>query len=536
MPFTWIALSLLVAVALISVFAQRSRMTSSILLLLVGTLISFIPGTPLIELDHEVVLTLLLPPLLYSSGVGMSWRGFRFNLRPILLLAIGCVLFTASAVAAVVHWAFGVPLAVGFVLGAIVSPPDSVAPMAILRRLGLPRRVLTVLEGESLVNDATALVILSFAIGAVSTGAFSLPAALVKFAAITFGELAWGIGVGAALLWLRHAARDPKAEVLLALATPFIAFWPPHQIGGSGVIACVAAGLWVSWNGRRLIRPATRLQGYFIWGLVTWAIEGLVFLLTGLQAKSVIVGVESQGWPSLLAAAALVSATVIIVRFVWVYPATYLPRVISARLRKRDPHPHWRLPTIIGFTGLRGVVSLAAALSVPLTLAGGPFPGRDWVLFLTFCVIFATLVGQGAALPWVVRALGLVETGAAEHRANQREEQAVRLDAIDAVLAEIRKVCMDGAPTPAVEALRRRHEDRRQLLATSADQATPDDPLGDTSTLQLHLLGTERAVVADAYDAGRLTDEARRRIEREFDLEEARALHEGTATAAAGGE
>jgi CPA1 family monovalent cation:H+ antiporter len=215
----------------------------------------------------------------------MSWRGFRSNLRAILLLAIGCVLFTATAVAAVAHYALGLPWSIGFVLGAIVSPPDAVAPMAVLREIGLPRRLTTVLEGESLVNDATALVAFSFALGAVATNTFSLEAATVKFVVVVAGEIGFGIAVGWLMLRLRHLSNEPRAEVLLALSTPFIAFWPPHALGGSGVVACVAAGLYVSWNGRRLIRPATRLQGYFIWDLVTWVVEALLFLLTGLQAR-----------------------------------------------------------------------------------------------------------------------------------------------------------------------------------------------------------------------------------------------------------
>jgi monovalent cation/hydrogen antiporter len=254
-----------------------------------------------------------LPPLLYSSGVNMSWRGFRSNLRPILLLAIGCVLFTASAVAAVAHYALGLSWAVGFVLGAIVSPPDAVAPMAVMRAMRLPRRLITILEGESLVNDATALVAFSFALTAVATGSFSLLDATAKFIAVVVGEIAYGIAVGWLALRLRHVAADPRAEVLLALITPFLAFWPPHEAGGSGVVACVAAGLYVSWNGRRLIRPATRLQGFFIWDLINWGIEALVFLLTGLQARAVVEALAGDGWTQALLAGALVSLTVIIV-------------------------------------------------------------------------------------------------------------------------------------------------------------------------------------------------------------------------------
>ena len=242
-PDLLVILSLGIAVAFLSVAARRLRAAPSILMLLAGVALAFVPGLPTVTLKPDLVLLLLLPPLLYWSGVGMSWRGFCANLRPILLLAIGCVLATATAVAAVAHFALGLSWPVGFMLGAIVSPPDAVAPMALMRHLRLPRRLVTILEGESLVNDATALVIFSFALEALMAGTFSPTVATAKFVIIVVGEIAYGIAVGWLMLRLRHYARDPRAEVLLALVTPFLAFWPPHEVGGSGVIACVTAGL-----------------------------------------------------------------------------------------------------------------------------------------------------------------------------------------------------------------------------------------------------------------------------------------------------
>jgi Na+/H+ antiporter len=518
------ALILAIAIAVLSVASRRFGIASPIVLLVAGTALAFAPGVPTLVLDPELVLLVLLPPLLYSSGVGMSWRGFRANLRPILLLAIGCVLFTAAAVAAVAHYALGTSWAVGFVLGAIVSPPDAVAPMSVLRAMRLPRRLVTVLEGESLVNDATALVAFSFALGAVATGSFSAGDAAAKFVVVVVGEIAYGMTVGWAALSLRHISRDPRAEVLLALATPFIAFWPPHMLGGSGVVACVTAGLWVSWNGRRLIRPETRLQGYFFWDLIVWAVEALVFLLTGLQARAVIESLSAEDWPRALLAGTLVSVTVVLVRFVWVFPATYLPRLIPA-VRRDDPYPNWRWPFLVSFAGLRGVVSMAAALSIPLTLDGGPFPDRDLVLFATFCVITVTLVGLGGALSRVVHWLGVGRAGAEEAASDKRDERAVRLEGIDAVLAAIDRAAQDGESPIAVAALHRRHADRRQHLAATADESTTDDPVADESALQLRLLDVERESIARAYADNRLTDEARRGIEREFDLEEARVRH-----------
>ncbi len=524
-PDLFLVLAMFIAVALLSVAAQRLGAASPVVMLLAGVAIAFLPGMPRIEIDPDIVLLAFLPPLLYSSGVGMSWRGFRSNLRPILLMAIGCVLFTASAVAAAVHYALGLAWALGFVIGAIVSPPDAVAPMALLKDLTLPRRLLTVLEGESLVNDATALVMLSFALQAVVTGAFSLPAAAGQFAVIVIGEVSFGVIVAFVMLALRHRANDARAEVLLALATPYLAFWPPHQLGGSGVVACVAAGLYVSWNGRKLIRPATRLQGYFIWDLVNWCIEALAFLVTGLQTRAIVADASHEGWLTLLAAGVLVSLTTILVRFAWVFPVTYLPRLLWPPLRRREPAPNWRPPFFVGYTGLRGAVSLAAALSIPLTLHGEPFPHRDLILFVTIAIIFATLVLQGLWLVRLVEWLGLGHVGAREAAANLRAEQAARLEGVDAVLALIERPEELAASSEVLEALKRRHIDRRAMLAAKAKAATRDPDLTASFGLHIKLIDAERAAISAAYEANRITDEARRRIEREFDLEEARIRH-----------
>jgi monovalent cation/hydrogen antiporter len=307
--------------------------------------------------------------------------------------------------------------------------------------------------------------------------------------------------------------------VMLALITPFLAFWPPHALGGSGVVACVAAGLYVSWNGRRLIRPDTRLQGYFIWDLLTWAIEALVFLLTGLQARAVVVGLAGDGLQRALIAAAVVTLTVIAVRFVWVYPATYLPRLFMPRVCASDPPPDWRMPFLVSFTGLRGAVSLIGALLIPPFIGGKPFPDREVVLFATYAVIVATIVGLGLSLRPVVRLLGLGEAGADEFAANRRDERQVRLEALDAVLQRL-----DGAPGASAEALRRAYGDRRARIAASEALASPPDT-AVRCALELQLIDAERESIAVSYEQNRITDEARRRIERELDLEEARVRH-----------
>src|SRR3954470_22157355 len=264
-----ILLLLLAVLVVVAVLARRLDVAPSILLVIAGIALALIPGLPAIELAPELVLLVILPPLIYSAGVSMSWREFRFNLRPITLLAFGAVVFTTCAVAAVAHYVLHMPWAVGFLIGAIVAPPDVVAPLAIARRLGIPRRILVVLEGEGLANDATALILYRFAVAAIATGAFSLPKAAGTFAAIAIGEVLFGIVIGWLSLRMRHYSRDPRVEITLSLLTPYVAYWLPEHVGGSGVIATVACGLYVSWNGPLWISAATRLQGIFFWDLIT---------------------------------------------------------------------------------------------------------------------------------------------------------------------------------------------------------------------------------------------------------------------------
>src|ERR1700732_208117 len=385
---------LLAVVAAVAVLAARLKIPPAILLVLIGVVLALIPGLPTVELAPELVLLLVLPPVIYSSAVAMSWREFRFNLRPISLLAVGCVVFTTVAVAAATHWVLGLAWPVGFVLGAIVSPPDAVAPLSIARRLQLPRRIVLILEGEGLANDATALILYRFAIVAVSMGSFSFGQAATTFVAIVAGELLWGIGVGWIVVRLRRWVRDPRVEITLSILTPFLAYWPPEHLGGSGVLATVTTGLYISWNGLRLISAATRLQGIFFWDLLIYLIEGMVFLITGLQTRPLIDRIGDHSISELAISAAIVSVVVVVARFVWMYPATYLPRWLFPPIKRRDPSPPWQWPFVLAFTGVRGIVSLAAALAIPFATTNGQlFPNRDLILFLTFSVILVTLVG-----------------------------------------------------------------------------------------------------------------------------------------------
>jgi monovalent cation/hydrogen antiporter len=517
-----IFLILLAVLAGTSLLARRINVAPAILLLLAGITLAFVPGMPSLELPPELVLLLVLPPLIYSASVAMSWREFKYNLRPIILLSVGCVIFTAFAIAAATHYLIGLPWSIGFLLGAIVAPPDVVAPLAIARKLGLPRRILVILEGEGLANDATALILYRFAVVAISTGMFSLPKAAGTFVVIVAGEMLFGLAVGWLSLRARHRARDPQIEITLSLITPYVAYWIPEHFGGSGVISTVACGLYMSWNGPLLISAATRLQGIFFWDLVIFLIEGLLFLLTGFQMR--LLFEKSKAFPldDILFATALVTVIVIFARFAWIYPATYLPRLLSRPLRERDPSPSWRWVFVIAFTGVRGAVSLAAALALPLALPGGEgFPYRDLILFVSFGVIFITLVGFGLGLPLVVRWLGIAQAGRDEHLAEHESEISARREALGAALKSLDAMTDDRELSDeVVKLLRARHEIRANQLPASLD---PDaHELSATGTnLTRELISAERKFIHLLLRDGKITDEVRRRIERDLDLEEA---------------
>jgi CPA1 family monovalent cation:H+ antiporter len=517
-----IFLVLLAVLASVALLARKLDTAPAVLLLVAGVGLAFIPGVPRLELSPDLVLLLMLPPLIYSASVAMSWRDFKANLRPIALLAIGCVLFTACAVATATHYLIGLPWSVGFLLGAIVAPPDVVAPLAIARRLRLPRRILVILEGEGLVNDATALILYRFAVVAISTGAFSLPRASATFTAIVIAEVLFGLAVGWLSLRLRKWADNPKVEIIFSLLTPYIAFWVPEHLGGSGVLATVACGLYISWNGPLFISSATRLQGIFFWDLVIYLTEGALFLLTGFQMRLLIE--KSKAFPlnEILIAIALVSAVVIVARFAWVFPGTYLARFANGKLGRSEPRPPWRQVFVIAFTGVRGAVSLAAALALPLALPSGEgFPYRDMILFVAFGVIFVTVVGLGLTLPLVVKLLGISHFGNDEYKRERLAEIAARREALECV----RRTLLDIVDNrriagEIVEQLNARHEHRARQLP-DPEKEIAADLFQLSGKMHRELITEERRFLHTMLREGRITDETRRRIERDLDLEEA---------------
>ncbi len=519
-----ILVSLLAVIAVIGVAARRLNIPPAILLVLIGVILALVPGPPRIEMAPEFVLLIILPPLIYDAAVAMSWREFRFNLRPITLLAIGGVLITTMIVAAASHFLMGLRWPVAFVLGAIVSPPDAVAPLSVAKRMKMPRRIIVVLEGEGLANDATALILYRFAVSAVSVGAFSFSQAAATFFAIVAGEILWGIGVGWLMLRVRRWVRDPRIEITLSILTPFIAYWPPESLGGSGVLATVAAGLFTSWNGLRLISAATRLQGIFFWDLVIYLIEGMVFLITGLQARTLIAGLNGHAASELVVAALVVSAAMIATRFIWVYPVVYLPRWLIPSIRRQDPAPPWQWPFILSFTGIRGAVSLAAALALPLTIeSGARFPERDLIIFLTFFVILLTLVGQGLMLPAVIRWLGLTRAGRRERRADLDEEADAWLKANEAAIDALHGLAVERRlSAEIVESLAARYRELHGRLNRRSERDLRHRNLSaERDEIELEMIEAERETINRLYRDGKLKDEGRRHIEHALDLRDA---------------
>ncbi len=431
---------LLVAIVILATLATRLRIPYAILLVLGGLLLGFVPGLPTITLNPELVLVLFLPPLIYSSAWLTSWREFRANLRPILQLSLGLVLVTTIVIAVVAHTIAGLSWPVAFVLGAVVSPTDAVAASATAQQLGLPRRIVTVIEGESMVNDATGLVVYRFAVAALVMGSFSLWQASLQFVIVSLGGLLIGLVIGWPVAWLHRHLDDAPIEITITLLTPYAAYLLADALQVSGVLAVLSAGLYLSRQSSRFFSSNTRLQANAVWNVLVFLLNGLVFLVIGLQLRSILESIAGHALFTLIWEALLISLAVIAVRIAWVFPAAYLPRLISPRLRDRDPFPGWRQVAMVAWIGMRGGLSLVAALALPLSLAAGqPFTQRDLVIFFTFAVILVTLVGQGLSLVPIIRLLGLERDSSLE-----REHALAHLVATRAALARLDELATEA--------------------------------------------------------------------------------------------
>jgi monovalent cation/hydrogen antiporter len=518
-----VLLGILVAVAFFLIAAYHSGIPYPILLVIGGAVVGFLPGIPDVRLNPDVVLVIVLPPLLYAAAFFSSLRDLRDNLRAISLLAIGLVIATTVVVAVVAHEVVhGMSWEAAFVLGAVVSPTDPIAATAIASRLGAPRRYVTIVEGESLVNDATALVAYKFAVAAVLSGSFSLAEASGRFAVNAVAGVAIGIAVGFVVTALRRTVDDAPTEITISLVTPFFAYLPADALGVSAVLSAVTAGIWLGWRSPQLITPDTRIRAFAVWEVLTFVLNAALFMLVGLQLPMVLDGIGTLSTGTIVGSAAAVCAAVILTRFAWVFPATYLPRLLSRRLRDRDPFPDWRLVAITGWTGMRGAVSLAAALAIPVAVhSGAPFPQRDTIIFLTYAVILATVLLQGLSLPALIAKLGVEDDGGAGQR-----ESTARLLAARAALQRLEQ--LEGEDWVRPESLRRMrgvYEFRVRRFAARFDDED-DGAIEEGSQayqrLRREVLEAERGEIIRLRNQGRITDPIMHRIERDLDLEDTR--------------
>jgi monovalent cation/hydrogen antiporter len=509
-------LALMVAVAGLSVLARVVRVPYPILLVIGGLVLGFVPGMPEVELPPELVLVVFLPPLLYWAGFFSSPRDLRADARAISLAAVGLVLVTMVAVAAVAHALVeGMSWPAAFALGAIVSPTDPLAATAIGRRLGVPRRIITLLEGESLVNDATALVAYRIAVAAVS-GGFILWQAGLRFVVTAAGGVAVGLLAGWLVAELRRRLDEPVVEIVVSVFTGYAAYLPAELLGVSGVLAAVTAGLYVGWRAPELASPSTRLLGFSFWEVLVYLANAVLFILVGLQLQPILDELDGTAVAVLVGQGVLVSTVVIGVRLGWVFSVPYLIRVIDRRPSQVMRRAGARERLVVGWSGMRGAVSLAAALALPLD-----FPLRNLILFLTFAVILATLVVQGLTLPTLIRRLRVQGDDAEE-----REELRARLAAANAALERLDELAgEDWTRDDTVERLHGMYDFRRRRLKVRAGKIE-DDGAEDRSLayqrLVRELLQAQRGAIVRLRNQGAISNDVMHRIERELDLEDTR--------------
>jgi Na+/H+ antiporter len=509
---------LLAVVLLLTTVAQRSLVPYPILLVIAGLSLALVPGLPIIRLDPELVFLVFLPPILWSAAYFTSFREFRQNIRPISLLAVGLVLATTAAVAAVARLAFpgmGWPEAIA--LGAIVSPPDAVAATTIARRLRVPRRIVTILEGESLVNDATALIMYRAAVAAVVSGHFMLGETLLQFVIAAGAGILIGLAVGGLTRWILSRMADTFTEIAITLLAPYVAWVVAENVHASAVLACVAGGLYIRQHFSAVVAPATRIQARAVWNVLVFLLNGTIFILLGLQLGTLRASVPPEQITRLLVAGLVISAIAVVVRLIWVPLAAWLPRALSHNLRARDPMPPWGAIFIIGWGGMRGIVTLAAALALPhATASGMPFPFRAEIILVSFVVIFVTLVLQGLSLVPLIRMLNLEED-----RGLEQEEMQARQQAAAAALKRLSELDGGSAVPDQLEQLKEHYGRRLQRFAPSAevDPECTMEAANALRSLRGETLEAERRALIGLRNDGTISDEVLHRLEHELDVE-----------------
>jgi Na+/H+ antiporter len=517
-------LGLCVAIPTLSVIARVLSIPYPIVLVLGAIPLGYLPGVPEVELDPDLVLVIFLPPLLYVAAFFADLRALRRDARALSLTSIGLVLLTTCTVAVIGHEFVDLPWAVAFALGAIVSPTDPVAATAITRQLGVPRRLVDVIEGESLVNDASALIAYRVAVAAAIGGSFSLFDASVDFVLAVVGGVAVGLVVGAAIAEVRRRLDDVPVEITISLGTGFAAYLPAEAIGVSGVLAAVTAGIYLGWMAPRVSTAQMRMQGRAVWELIVFLLNAMLFVLIGLQLPSILDAVAGIDEVTLAGYALATIGAVVGTRFLWLFTTPYVIRALDRRPSQVARRVGAAPRVVMGWAGMRGAVSLAAALALPLeTDAGAPFPERDLVIFLAYCVVLFTVGVQGLTLPALIRRLGVIDDGSEE----QAEEHAARIAAAEAALAALDGLAEEGwAREDTVERMRGLYSFRRRRFATLRGDLEDQDGIVDRSLAYQRLMHSvieaQRAAIVRMRNGGLISAEIMRRIEHDLDLEETR--------------
>jgi len=511
----WQLLGLLAAVGALLVLAPVTRIPYPIFLVLGGLAVGLVPGLPHFKLPPEVVLIAFLPPLLYLSAFFTSLRDLRANFGPISLLAIGLVAATTAGVAVIAHWAVDIDWRAAFVLGAVVSPTDPISATSIARRLGVPRGIVTIVEGESLVNDATALVLYRAAVVAAVSGTFSLAETGGRLLGNAAAGIAIGLAVGYVVRQVRKRLDHSPTEITIAFLTGYLAYLPAEALGVSAVLAAVTAGIYLGWYTPELTNADTRLQGFGFWTILSFILNASLFTLVGLQLPDVLDGLERWSTGELIAAAAAVCAAVIVIRIVWVLPFTYMKALLGSG------KANWKYGTVIAWAGMRGAVSLAAALAIPLeTDTGAPFPARELIIFLAFIVILVTLVFQGLSLPLLIRSLR-IDTDPAE----EREEAKARIHAAKAALGRLEElVDEEWVREDTAERMRGTYSFRIRRFGErlKGGDGSIETQSQDFQRLRRELLRAEEDAVVDLRRTGVISDEVMHRVLRDIALEDVR--------------
>jgi Na+/H+ antiporter len=516
--------ALFVSAAGLNALANWLRVPYPIPLVLGGLLLGLIPQIPDIQLNPDLVLLVFLPPLLYSSSIFADLRTLRSDARVISLNAIGLVLVTVGAVAAIAHELIGLPWAVSFALGAIVSPTDPAAATAIMRRVGAPRRLVNILEGESLFNDATALVSYKVAVAAAVGASVSAGHTVLEFVGDAAGGVAIGLVVGWLIAQVRRRVTDINTELTISLFSAYGAFVPADELGVSGVLAVVACGIYLGFRAHEIATPESRMQGEAMWSILTFLLNAALFILIGLQLPAIVDGLSGRPAGEVVGYAAAVCGAVIVVRILWSFLITVMIRTLDRRESQRARRASWRTRVVASWSGMRGAVSLAAALALPIhTDAGAPLPGRELIQFITFSLILVTVVGQGLTLPLLIRRLGVIEDGTEEESEEYRARLVIARAALDRV-GELE--AEEWTREETVERVRQLYEFRQRRFKIAAGKIEDDGGMQDRSLryqrLMHEIYAAQREALVGLRNSRQISTDVMRRVERELDLEESR--------------